>query len=238
MPHPHRRSNCGARQEGISRPRTVSNSSSSGRRGKISGRHACHENSDTLADYRAPLFAALGVLIALVLVMILPVAAAAREAGKPICAIDMGSNSFRRMVGSFEHGRYQQRNTEKMTLGVGDDLARHGRISDPKLADIAKVLSAFKAPAKRKASRERSQSARQPSVRPRTGAASLTLPQSSASRWRSQARNASPSLLISSALSVRMVSPSSTTAAGVSSWFHRERRTTLRGLQPGVPHRV
>jgi hypothetical protein len=84
-------------------------------------------------------------LIALVLIMILPVAAAAREAGKPICAIDMGSNSFRRIVGSFENGRYQQRNTEKMTLGVGDDLARHGRISDPKLADIAKVLSAFKA---------------------------------------------------------------------------------------------
>ena len=85
------------------------------------------------------------VLIALVLIMILPVAAAAKEAGKPICVIDMGSNSFRRIVGSFENGRYQQRNTEKMTLGVGDDLARHGRISDPKLADIAKVLSEFKA---------------------------------------------------------------------------------------------
>ena len=85
------------------------------------------------------------LLIALVLIMILPMAAVAREAGKPICAIDMGSNSFRRIVGSFENGRYQQRNTEKMTLGVGDDLARHGRISDPKLADIAKVLSAFKA---------------------------------------------------------------------------------------------
>lgn len=70
----------------------------------------------------------------------------ARSAGAaPLCAIDMGSNSFRRIVGSFENGRYEQRPIEKRTLGVGDDVARHRRISDAKLADIGETLEAFKA---------------------------------------------------------------------------------------------
>jgi exopolyphosphatase/pppGpp-phosphohydrolase len=60
------------------------------------------------------------------------------------CAIDMGSNSFRRIVGSFENGRYLQRPVEIRTLGVGDDVARNGRISDAKLAEIEAALSAFK----------------------------------------------------------------------------------------------
>ena len=63
----------------------------------------------------------------------------------PICVIDMGSNSFKRIVGSFENGRYEQRKLEKKTLGVGDDLSRHGRISDPKLAEIEATLGAFRA---------------------------------------------------------------------------------------------
>jgi exopolyphosphatase/pppGpp-phosphohydrolase len=66
------------------------------------------------------------------------------EARMPICAIDMGSNSFKRIVGSFEKGRYVQRSIKKKTLGVGDDLSRNGRISDEKLAEIEAVLSAFK----------------------------------------------------------------------------------------------
>ncbi len=61
----------------------------------------------------------------------------------PICAIDMGSNSFKRIVGSFAEGRYAQQSLEKRTLGVGDDLSRHGRISDPKLAEIEATLTAF-----------------------------------------------------------------------------------------------
>jgi exopolyphosphatase/pppGpp-phosphohydrolase len=56
----------------------------------------------------------------------------------------MGSNSFRRIVGSFTNGRYDQRRIDVVTIGVGDDLARHGRISDSKIADIEKALSAFK----------------------------------------------------------------------------------------------
>ena len=61
-----------------------------------------------------------------------------------ICVIDMGSNSFKRIVGAFHDGRYFQREMTKKTLGVGDDLARHGRISDPKLAEIEQTLSDFK----------------------------------------------------------------------------------------------
>ena len=69
----------------------------------------------------------------------------ATQRAPAICAIDMGSNSFRRIVGSFESGRYSQRRIEVRTLGVGDDLARHGRVSDAKLTEIGATLSAFKA---------------------------------------------------------------------------------------------
>ena len=85
------------------------------------------------------------LLVALSLLVIVSViAGAATEERTPMCAIDMGSNSFRRIVGVFENGRYDQRNIEKRTLGVGDDVARHGRISDAKLAEIEATLSGFK----------------------------------------------------------------------------------------------
>jgi exopolyphosphatase/pppGpp-phosphohydrolase len=99
--------------------------------------------------HRVPLLAALSLLVsqlvALSLLAVMSVTAdSGNEARTPICAIDMGSNSFRRIVGSFENGRYEQRNIERRTLGVGDDVARHGRISDPKLAEIDEALSGFK----------------------------------------------------------------------------------------------
>jgi exopolyphosphatase/pppGpp-phosphohydrolase len=62
-----------------------------------------------------------------------------------MCAIDMGSNTFRRIAGAFENGRYVQSAIEKRTLGVGDDVAAHGRISEAKLAEIKEVLASFKA---------------------------------------------------------------------------------------------
>jgi exopolyphosphatase/pppGpp-phosphohydrolase len=60
------------------------------------------------------------------------------------CAIDMGSNTFRRIVGTFANGRYVQRTFERQTLGVGDDVARNGQISEAKLAEIAVTLRDFK----------------------------------------------------------------------------------------------
>lgn len=62
----------------------------------------------------------------------------------PICAIDMGSNTFRRIVGSFQDGRYLQRGIEQVPLGVGDDVTRNGRISDKKLGEIRDTLAGFK----------------------------------------------------------------------------------------------
>jgi exopolyphosphatase/pppGpp-phosphohydrolase len=83
--------------------------------------------------------------IALLVLAITSVTAEGAHAQRTeLCAIDMGSNTFRRIVGSFEHGRYEQRSIEKATLGVGDDLARHGRISDEKLTEIEKTLARFR----------------------------------------------------------------------------------------------
>ena len=63
----------------------------------------------------------------------------------PMCVIDMGSNSFKRIVGSFSRGRYEQDSIEKRTLGVGDEVARSGKISDAKFAEIEAALTGFKA---------------------------------------------------------------------------------------------
>jgi exopolyphosphatase/pppGpp-phosphohydrolase len=57
----------------------------------------------------------------------------------------MGSNSFRRIVASFASGRYEPIRIEKKTVGVGDDVAKNGQISDAKLLEIADVLAGFKA---------------------------------------------------------------------------------------------
>jgi exopolyphosphatase/pppGpp-phosphohydrolase len=83
-------------------------------------------------------------LVALSIVGLALIVGAADDPAK-MCAIDMGSNTFRRIVGSFKSGRYEQSNLEKRTLGVGDDLVKHGTISDGKLAEIEEVLSAYKA---------------------------------------------------------------------------------------------
>jgi exopolyphosphatase/pppGpp-phosphohydrolase len=85
----------------------------------------------------------LGRLVLALLLLMSRTSGIAR-AGEPVCAIDMGSNSFRRIVGSFENGRYHERNIDRRTLGVGDDVAANGRISDSKLGEIAKVLAEFK----------------------------------------------------------------------------------------------
>jgi len=61
------------------------------------------------------------------------------------CAIDMGSNTFRRIVASFAGGRYTPISLDKKALGVGDDVTRNGRVSDAKLAEIDATLREFKA---------------------------------------------------------------------------------------------
>ena len=61
------------------------------------------------------------------------------------CAIDMGSNTFRRIVASFDRGRYTPISLDKKALGVGDDVTANGRVSDAKLAEIDATLAEFKA---------------------------------------------------------------------------------------------
>ena len=78
---------------------------------------------------------------AITLFLLLPLMSCAKP--ELICAIDMGSNNFRRIVGSFASGRYVQ-TIETETLGVGDDVAANGRISEPKLLEIEKTLARFK----------------------------------------------------------------------------------------------
>jgi exopolyphosphatase/pppGpp-phosphohydrolase len=68
----------------------------------------------------------------------------ANESRMPLCAIDMGSNTFRRIVATFD-GDYRELALDTRRLGVGDDLLRHGTISDAKLTEIEQTLTAFRA---------------------------------------------------------------------------------------------
>jgi hypothetical protein len=85
----------------------------------------------------------LAIFVSLAVLIVMSASTAAQPT-QAMCAIDMGSNSFRRIVGSFADGHYNQRRIDAITVGVGDDLARNGRISDAKLADIGRTLAAFK----------------------------------------------------------------------------------------------
>ena len=85
----------------------------------------------------------LGWIVASLLTMSTIPGLAAQHPRRPVCAIDMGSNTFRRLVGSFAHGRYEQISIDKKTLGVGDDVTRQGSISEAKLAEIEATLAAF-----------------------------------------------------------------------------------------------
>jgi len=83
------------------------------------------------------------------LLIMVAVSACGPAAQPPMCAIDMGSNSFRRIVGSFADGRYVEVGIESKTMGVGDDVEANGRISDAKLAEIEETLTAFAAACRR-----------------------------------------------------------------------------------------
>ena len=61
-----------------------------------------------------------------------------------VCAIDMGSNSFRRIVGTFADGNYTEfRIDSQRRWALATTSRRHGDISEAKLAQISGQLSAF-----------------------------------------------------------------------------------------------
>src|SRR4029450_6941228 len=50
-----------------------------------------------------------------------------------ICVVDMGSNSFKLIVGEVADGAYIERHVERKKLGVGDDMSKTGRIAESKV---------------------------------------------------------------------------------------------------------
>jgi exopolyphosphatase/pppGpp-phosphohydrolase len=61
-----------------------------------------------------------------------------------VCVVDMGSNTFKLIVGEMSDGIYVEHYIDKKTLQVGDDMSKSGRISDGKLKDIRETLTEFR----------------------------------------------------------------------------------------------
>jgi exopolyphosphatase/pppGpp-phosphohydrolase len=86
--------------------------------------------------------------LSILLLVAATAAAGCRSAPKPpvkVCAIDMGSNSFRRILGHFADGQYTELKIESNTMGVGDDVAMNGEITKGKLTQIGLVLRGYAA---------------------------------------------------------------------------------------------
>jgi len=69
--------------------------------------------------------------------------AGAADTGR-VCIVDMGSNTFKLILGEIAGGTYVERQVDRKTMGVGDDMAKTGRISEGKLKDIEGTLSDFR----------------------------------------------------------------------------------------------
>jgi exopolyphosphatase/pppGpp-phosphohydrolase len=65
------------------------------------------------------------------------------DTGK-VCVVDMGSNTFKLIVGEMSAGIYVEHYIDKKTMQVGDDMSKSGRISDGKLKDIRETLTEFR----------------------------------------------------------------------------------------------
>jgi hypothetical protein len=83
--------------------------------------------------------------VAAVMLLAVTVAPPQAQTAARSCVIDMGSNTFRRIVGSFSDGRYVQVSLDKQPLSVGDDVARTGEIGEATFAKMKGVLAAFRA---------------------------------------------------------------------------------------------
>ena len=59
------------------------------------------------------------------------------------CAIDMGSNNFKLILGEMKGGKYLQHYFTKNRLGVGDDMSKTGEISPGKLMEIRQTLQEY-----------------------------------------------------------------------------------------------
>ena len=82
------------------------------------------------------------ILLLTLMGLLFPFSAVGSDTGL-ICAIDMGSNSFKLMVGEMKAGGYVQHQLIKNHLGVGDDMSKTGVISPPKLKEIRQTLEKY-----------------------------------------------------------------------------------------------
>jgi exopolyphosphatase/pppGpp-phosphohydrolase len=82
------------------------------------------------------------ILLLTLMGLLFPFSAVGSDTGL-ICAIDMGSNSFKVMVGEMKAGGYVQHQFIKNHLGVGDDMSKTGVISPPKLKEIRRTLEKY-----------------------------------------------------------------------------------------------
>lgn len=60
-----------------------------------------------------------------------------------VCVIDMGSNSFKLILGEMKGDKYFQHHFTKNRLGVGDDMSKTGEISASKLEEIRRMLEQY-----------------------------------------------------------------------------------------------
>jgi exopolyphosphatase/pppGpp-phosphohydrolase len=73
-----------------------------------------------------------------------------------VCVIDMGSNTFKLILGEMKEGNYIQHHFTNIRLGVGDDMSKTGVISPPKLKEIRQTLQDYLAVCDAKGIRTRS----------------------------------------------------------------------------------
>ena len=128
---------------------------------------------------------------------------------------------------------------EKRTLGVGDDVARHGRISDAKLAEIARRSRRSRPPATKTAPRRSSPSARRPFATRPTGRGRSTSRQEARHRDgdRERARESELAYLVGS-LGQDGYAVIDNGSRSIELVSKDRRRAAASGLQPRIPRRV
>jgi exopolyphosphatase/pppGpp-phosphohydrolase len=74
--------------------------------------------------------------------LIFPVSAISSDTGL-VCAIDMGSNNFKLILGEIKAGKYFQHQLLKNKLSVGDDMSKANVITPSKLKEIRQILEKY-----------------------------------------------------------------------------------------------
>src|SRR5688572_4705276 len=82
------------------------------------------------------------MFLLLVSCILVPLSAFSVDTG-PVCAIDMGSNNFKLIIGEMKDGKYRQHYYMKDKLSVGTDISKTGVINRAKLNEIRLILRKY-----------------------------------------------------------------------------------------------